>query len=871
MATFTYRNSDGLTVDNGSTSQSVLVYGALGLITDVRVSLVGLQHEFANEVDMLLVAPDQTSNLVFWSDGPDNMMLNGTYTITDSADTLIPNYGFDTLASGSYRPAAYDFSDGTGTETPATFGYGGASLNFAATWGSSTFASAFGGANPAGEWMLYVHDDVNLIPTVLQQWQLTIATNSDDAQIFGSAEYDQIIVKTTAPGEGRFNSYRPVAPRDDVSFSDVTGTIAVAAGAGDDFVTWGVVGDGVIDGGAGSDFLRFVFDTYTSGLTVVITGDPVTPSGSLTVNGYTPVISNFENLSPIMSFTSFADYIDLSAMTAPSGFYLNLSAGAGDDVVIASPTIGSVISGDDGNDTIYSGSVSSRLNGGTGDDLIVISASNQGTAADGGAGFDTLSFAAARGGVTIDLSIYFSQQSTGGAGNVGVISIEKVIGGAFDDTLTGSDADNVLIGGAGNDRLTGGAGFDLLYGGTGDDDYFVSGQLERIFEKDGEGFDEVFSTIDLRITEAAFPSIEKFWLLGSATKATSAGRGDYVVGNDADNTFIMRGGDDIVLGGLGDDIIVGGTGADYMAGERGDDFYFVDDAGDLIEELFDQGRDTVFAEIDYILPRHVEQLRLFGPAAVNGTGNALDNTIFAGQSPATLRGEGGNDTLIGSQSNDRLFGGDGDDAISGRGGEDELHGGNGNDTLFGDDQSDALYGDAGSDILRGLSGRDMLDGGDGDDLLFGGDQADELRGGSGRDTLRGEDGSDIIDGGADNDFIYGGAGRDILTGGAGRDLFYWDDGEFGGLTSGDADRITDFSQAEGDVLRLNLVDAIAGGEDDAFAFIGNAAFSGTAGELRYEQGANYTLVLGDTDGDGMADLAIRLDGVIDLTVQDFVL
>ena len=155
--------------------------------------------------------------------------------------------------------------------------------------------------------------------------------------------------------------------------------------------------------------------------------------------------------------------------------------------------------------------------------------------------------------------------------------------------------------------------------------------------------------------------------------------------------------------------------------------------------------------------------------------------------------------------------------------------------------------------------------------MFGGDQGDTLRGDAGSDILRGEDGNDTIDGGFDNDFVYGGAGRDVMTGGGGQDFFYWDDLDFAGLAAGDADRITDFSRAEGDKIRLNLVDAISGGADNAFTFIGSGAFSNTAGELRFEQGANFTLILGDRDGNGIADLAIRLDGLIDLVASDFVL
>ena len=59
--------------------------------------------------------------------------------------------------------------------------------------------------------------------------------------------------------------------------------------------------------------------------------------------------------------------------------------------------------------------------------------------------------------------------------------------------------------------------------------------------------------------------------------------------------------------------------------------------------------------------------------------------------------------------------------------------------------------------------------------------------------------------------------------------------------------------------------------DQQFAFIGDAAFSGAAGELRAYQDDANTYVEGDTDGDGVADFMIRLDGLHSLSGSDFLL
>ena len=59
--------------------------------------------------------------------------------------------------------------------------------------------------------------------------------------------------------------------------------------------------------------------------------------------------------------------------------------------------------------------------------------------------------------------------------------------------------------------------------------------------------------------------------------------------------------------------------------------------------------------------------------------------------------------------------------------------------------------------------------------------------------------------------------------------------------------------------------------DQAFRFIRQAVFSGKAGELRFTQRDGKTVVEGDVNGDGTADLTIELAGRIALTGGDFLL
>ncbi|MGV6821255.1 MAG: calcium-binding protein, partial [Parvularcula sp.] len=70
---------------------------------------------------------------------------------------------------------------------------------------------------------------------------------------------------------------------------------------------------------------------------------------------------------------------------------------------------------------------------------------------------------------------------TGGTGNDAAgdqyTSIENVIGGTGDDTLTGDGLANQLEGGAGADTLDGAGGADTLIGGAGDDFFLVDDAL----------------------------------------------------------------------------------------------------------------------------------------------------------------------------------------------------------------------------------------------------------------------------------------------------------------------------------------------------------------------------------------------------------
>jgi len=210
--------------------------------------------------------------------------------------------------------------------------------------------------------------------------------------------------------------------------------------------------------------------------------------------------------------------------------------------------------------------------------------------------------------------------------------------------------------------------------------------------------------------------------------------------------------------------------------------------------------------------------------------------------------------------------------------------GDSGDDISGNRDHNIILGGAGHDILSGKGGVDHLDGGDDWDILKGGNHGDYLYGQKGNDILYGGRGSDHLEGGDDWDTIYGNGGKDFLEGGNGFDQLFggWGQDHFifnniwetnSQELGNPSDIIRDFDSKgkKTDTIDLSNINAkwgIKGNEE--FDFIFDAEFTGTKGELRYEQNADYTVVMGDNTGNGMANFSIRLTGEHDLQEDHFI-
>lgn len=169
-----------------------------------------------------------------------------------------------------------------------------------------------------------------------------------------------------------------------------------------------------------------------------------------------------------------------------------------------------------------------------------------------------------------------------------------------------------------------------------------------------------------------------------------------------------------------------------------------------------------------------------------------------------------------------------------------------------------------TDITTGI-------GGSGDDFILSNDTKGILKGGSGDDELWGGAGADWLQGDGNDDLLWGKGGKDELVGGSGGDLFWFAATTDSDKAAAKADVVLDFSRLDGDQIHLANIDAIKGGGDNAFKFLGAKNFTKHAGELIYKVVDGDAQLMGDVNGDGKADFTIVVDNVTSLTVNDFVL
>jgi len=412
--------------------------------------------------------------------------------------------------------------------------------------------------------------------------------------------------------------------------------------------------------------------------------------------------------------------------------------------------------GHQGNDSLFGDAGDDKLYGDPGDDVI-----QGGEGVDwlyGNDGNDTL-----KGNEGNDV-LYGEDGNDYLYGNEGN---DELYGNLGNDVLEGSDGDDKLFGeegadslngGTGNDTLDGGAGIDTLIGGLGNDIYQIDSTTDIITELANQGTDTIQSAVTFSLSNLA--NIENLTLTGSGNLNAT--------GNTANN---------ILTGNSGINILNGGAGIDTLIGGLGNDIYQVDSATDTITELTDQGIDTIQSSVTFSLAAlpNIENLTLTSSAAINGTGNTLNNT------------------LTGNSANNTLNGGEGNDMLNGSAGIDILVGGLGNDTYQVDSTTDTIteLANQGTDTIQSSVTYSVVALTQVENLTLTGSSAINGTGNTANNTIIGNNANNILS---------GKAGKDTLTGGGGSDRF-----DYKTLTDSllaNLDVITDFNANPGNDLLL---------------------------------------------------------------------
>uniref|UniRef100_UPI0037846129 M10 family metallopeptidase C-terminal domain-containing protein n=1 Tax=Brevundimonas sp. TaxID=1871086 RepID=UPI0037846129 len=507
----------------------------------------------------------------------------------------------------------------------------------------------------------------------------------------------------------------------------------------------------------------------------------------------------------------------------------NLTGGEGDDV----------ITGLGGDDVLIGAGGDDVLSGGSGRNYL-----------DGGPGNDTVSYLDATNAVTVSLAVSGFQNT--GYSTDQLVSINRLIGSSYADTLTGS---------AGDDYLDPGSRFltfvpadtvtnyhlsnvnDVVSGGDGNDQIVAEGVTNgSVFNGDAGddvitvGYSGVSSTFESNRRVVAQDGLA-VRINGDAGADTLTARSHAVIdGGDGDdlitvgigiiNTFDTRAQIYIVPTGTDTTVrLTGGAGADTFAiwNPVGTavvtDFNVANDRLDLSQSttvgtgtsysrvyVAQQGADTVFyssVNPDLIYGRLLNVAASSIPTSAymnNGPVSSapqgiVDTTVIG------IYGTTGDDTLSGAT---RIYGGAGNDTITGTADSSTLNGGDGDDVLRGGAGADTLKGDNGNDTLGGGLGSDTLIGGAGIDFADYSDASGSVTvnlatgsatGAAGTDILNGIEGvigsdfADALIGGAGADILRGGRGLDQLTGGAGADRFVFAAGD---STGSAIDSIADF-------------------------------------------------------------------------------
>ena len=514
--------------------------------------------------------------------------------------------------------------------------------------------------------------------------------------------------------------------------------------------TFSVLGDDTIDGAGGTDTLAF-------GSAINFANDDA-----------------FENVSNVEKITlaNGANLLTLGVNTDAAGI-TTVVGGTGNDTIDGSLSEENLeLIGGAGNDQLLAGSGDDTLTGDAGDDTFTFNSQNLdfNDSVAGGVGNDILTFAT--GGV-------INGGNSGGL--VGVSGVETIRLSAEGNKLSIADGEanglSLVLGGIGDDdidasgRTAGTSGEGLIFDmGSGDDS--INGTQGKdtfrfaINELTGEdsiasgqsGGDTLEFTTSGSIGDSDLKNLSGSGI--SSLQLSSAGTNSVQLGAQSSGTF-----DSIIGGSANDDIDLSGrTSATALYTGAGSDKVTVNDNSNGISQLSTQsGADTIVVSAEALTTTGVIDQMSGGSNEDSLNLSDVLDTGLKDASVASIYNQGGSVSYELEGTSEELYQ-DQTKVVS----IDKLQLANGankvllgaksqralTDEVIGGSQNDVVLAD--SNVFKALK----LDGGDGNDMLGGGSGNDSLIGGNGNDTL------------------IAGAGADTMIGGAGTDIFRIDSSQF---------------------------------------------------------------------------------------------
>lgn len=379
--------------------------------------------------------------------------------------------------------------------------------------------------------------------------------HGDIEQIFGTSFGDTFIGSTgneTIFGGGGPDTLQGGPGDDDLEGSD--GADTLVGDAGSDSLEGGNDADDV-SGGVGNDFVNF--GDHSGAVTVTINNNPDDGTGAEGDNVHTDV----ENLLGGPNNDTLTGDADPNQIQGRGGNDTVNGIGGDDDLYgdfqFNSGTFGNdTISGGNGEDSLFGG--------GGGDDMT------------GGNDFDFADYQPFAGAAT-SLTITIDNVANDGAAAEGDNvrdSVEGVVGGLGNDTITGNSGINTLIGSGGSDEIHGAGGNDLLMG-----DRCCSSFADVL--DGGVGIDTVtyrnatFNPVTVDIDGVADDGInggaEGDNVMTTVENLIGGESSDTLTGSSAANTILGRGGNDTLIGGASGDFLAGNSASDTHEGQAGKD------------------------------------------------------------------------------------------------------------------------------------------------------------------------------------------------------------------------------------------------------------------------------------------------------------